>query len=149
MNTKVVEVDGHNFKAEQLLRIMSDKEGAHTENNPALIVPAGLSVDADKNHSHRLFNGIRFGSLTYLQIFSLFTGLYMVNRMRMMLDHLPFPKDNESVNYICQAISSSPRTIESKESEITFDFFHMVVLGHDSETRGKYNEGTRFYIKSL
>ncbi|MCY3709961.1 MAG: hypothetical protein OXG26_13790 [Caldilineaceae bacterium] len=148
MNTQVVEIDGHKFKAEQLLRIMSNKEGAHTEDNPALIAPHGLSVDVDKNHFHRLFNGIRFGSLTYLQIFTLFTGLYIVNRMKMMLEHLPFPKNNESVDYICETISNSPRQITSEDLEISFAFYHMLVLGTGRELRGDYSRGTRFYIKT-
>ena len=48
MNTKIVEIDDHHFKAEQLLRDMSNKEGAHIEDNPAMIVPDDLTIDKDK-----------------------------------------------------------------------------------------------------
>jgi len=148
MNTQVVEIDSHRFKAGQLLRIMSNMEGAHTEDNPALIVPCDLSVGVDKRHFHRLFNGIRFGSLTYLQVFSLYTGLYIVNRVKTMLEHLPFPKNNESIEYICDIISHSPQQITSVDSEISFSFYHMLVLGNERELRGDYSQGTRSYIKT-
>ena len=123
MNTRIIDIDGHQFTAEQLLRDMSNKEGAHIEDNPAMIVPDDLDLDKDKNTLHRLSNGVRFGSMTYLQIFSFFTGMYMVNRTRAMLGMLPFPEDNEAVAYICQAIAQSPRSITTENADIEFASF--------------------------
>ena len=91
LSTRVIEIDRYQFKAEQLLREISNKEGSHIEQNHSLIVPDDLNIDRDKDTLHRLANGVRFGSLTYLQIFSLFTGLYIVNRTKDLLKELPFP----------------------------------------------------------
>ena len=147
MNTRVIEIDGHQFKAEQLLRDMSNKEGAHIEDNQALMVPEDLNIDRDKNTLHRLTNGVRFGSMTYLQIFSLFTGLYLVNRTRGMLKRLPFPADNQAVVYICEAITQSPRSITTENADIQFDSHPLAVLGHDRALRGDYSLGIQSTFK--
>lgn len=149
MNTKIVEVDSLQFKAEQLLRIMSDKEGAHSERNSAAIVPGGVSVETDNDYAHGLFNGIKFGSLTYLQIFSLFTGLYIASRVTRMLAQSSFPRDNESLDYICNSIAKSPRQIPTGSSEVSFDFELMIALGRDLEPRGNYANSTESYIRGL
>lgn len=147
MNTRVLAIDGHQFTAEQLLRDMSNKEGAHIEDNPAMLVPDDLNMDKDKNTLHRLANGMKFGSMTYLQMFSFFTGLYIVNRTRGRLEELPFPGDNEEVAYIRQAIAQSPRTITSENADIQFASFPLAVLGQKGELRGDYRSGIRSSFK--
>ena len=64
MNTRIIEIDAHQFKAEQLLRDMSNKEGAHIEDNLAILVPDDLNIDKDKNTLHRLVNGVKLGSMS-------------------------------------------------------------------------------------
>ena len=86
---------------------------------------------------YREANGLRFGGLTYLQLFSLFTGLYIVNRTRPMLDNLPFPNDNHSVGYICNQIAKSPRSFAS-ESNIEISISPMFILERDGNVRGDY-----------
>ena len=147
MNIRVIEIDGHQFRAEQLLRDMSNKEGAHIEDNQALMVPEDLNIDKDKNTLHRLTNGVRFGSMTYLQIFSLFTGLYLVNRTRGMLKRLPFPADNQAVFYICEVITQSPRSITTGNADIQFNSYPLAVLGHDRALRGDYSSGIQSTFK--
>lgn len=141
MNTRIVDIDGHQFKAEQLLRDMSNKEGAHIEDNQAMLVPGDLNLDKDKNTLHRLANSVRFGSMTYLQIFSFYTGLYIANRTRPMLGHLPFPKGNQAVQYMCEAIADSPRSIATEDADIQLNSYPLAVLGQDRHLRGDYNSG--------
>ena len=147
MSTKVIEIDGHQFKAEQILRDMSNKEGSHIEENHSLIVPEDLNIDRDKNTLHRLANGVRFGSLTYLQIFSLFTGLYIVNRTRAMLGELPFPDGAQAVVYICDEINQSPRSIATENGDIEITSYPLAVLGHDRDLKGDYSSGVRSTLK--
>ena len=147
MSRQVIEIDGNQFHAEQLLRDMANKEGAHIEENHSLIAPEDVTFDRDKNTLHRLANAVRFGGLTYLQIFSLYTGLYMVNNTRPMLDKLPFPKGNESVAYICETISQSPRSLSTREAEIEFFNYPIAVLDHDRNLRGNFEAGVRSTFK--
>ena len=150
MNAKILEIDGQQFKAEQVLRDMSNKEGAHIEENPWFIVPPDLNIDKDSNTLHRLANGLRFGGMTYLQIFALFAGLYIVNRARLWIGELPFPEGNQSVAYLCETISQSPRSIASEEAEFACTSGPMAVLGHDRNLRGDYSSGitTTFKVPS-
>ena len=141
MNLRILEIDGHQFTAEQILRDMSNKEGAHIEDNPALIVPADLNIDRDKNTLHRLANGVRFGSMTYLQMFSFYTGLYIVNRTRPMLQKLPFPTGIQAVADICEVIANSPRSMAANGAEVQLNSNPMAVLGHDGHLRGDYGPG--------
>ena len=147
MSSNVIEIDGHPFKAEQMLRIMSNKEGAHSEDNPAIMSPCGFRVEADDKHLHRLFNGIRFGSLTYLQIFSLLTGLYIANRAKATLSQSTFPREDISVSYMCETISQSPQMFAPGKWEISFNYYHLTVPVQGSEPRGDYSKGVRSYTK--
>ena len=149
MNTRIIEIDGHEFKAEQLLRDMSNKEGAHIEDNQAMLVPDDLNIDKDRNTLHRLANGVRFGSMTYLQIFSLYAGLYVVNRTRPMLGHLPFPDGSQAVEYICEAIADSPRSIATDDADIQLTSYPLAVLGHDRQLRGDYSSGIESTFRAL
>lgn len=148
MNTKILEIDGQQFKAEQVLRDMSNKEGAHIEENPPFIVPPDLNIDRDSNTLHRLANSLRFGGLTYLQVFALFTGLYIVNRARLWVGQLPFPEDNHSVAYLSDTIAQSPRTIATEQAEIEFTSAPLAVLGHDRNLRGDYRSGITTTFKA-
>lgn len=143
MGTRIIEIDDHQFKAEQLLRDMANKEGAHIEDNPAMLVPDDLNIDRDKNTLHRLANGVRFGSMTYLQIFSLYTGLYMTNRIRAMLGQLPFPEGNQAVEYICEAIADSPRSITTDDADIQLTSNPLALIGRDGQLQGDYTSGIR------
>ena len=122
---------------------MANKEGAHIEENFSLITPENLTFDLDKNTLHRLVNAVRFGGLTYLQIFSLYTGLYIINNTRPILDKLPFPEGNESVAYICEAISRSPRSLTTKEADIEFFNHPIAVLDQDRNLRGNFGVGVK------
>ena len=148
MDTKIIEFDGQQFKAEQLLRDMSNKEGAHIEENHSLLVPHDLNMDPDRNTLHRLANGIRFGTMTYLQIFALYTGLYLVNRTRAILSNLTFPAGNEAVEYICETIKACPRSISTNNSDIEFTSYPLAVLGHDRLLRGDYSSGISSTVKA-
>ena len=141
MNTSILEIDGVRFKSEQILRDMSNKEGAHIEDNASFIVPEDVNVDKDGNTLHRLANSVRFGSLTYLQYFTLFTGLYLANRARFWIGDLPFPENNQSVAYMCETINSSPRSIATQQAEIEFTSAPMAILNRDLTLKGDFRTG--------
>ena len=148
MNAGILEIDGIRFKTEQVLRDMSNKEGAHIEENASFIVPADVSVDKDDNTLHRLANSVRFGGLTYLQNFTLFTGLYIVNRARLWIGDLPFPENNPSVAYMCETIDSSPKSIATQQAEIEFTGGPMAILDHDLKIKGDFSTGVTTTFKT-
>ena len=106
-----------------------------------MLVPDDLNIDKGKNTLHRLANGVRCGSMTYLQIFSFYTGLYMTNRTRAMLGQLPFLEGNQAVEYISEAIADSPRSTVTDNADIQLTSYPLAVLGRDRHLRGDYSSG--------
>lgn len=141
MNRKIFQIDDHTFTAERLLRDMANKEGAHIENNFAMLTTSDLPIDPDGNTLHRLNNAVIFGSLTYMQIFALYTGFYLLNRIRTMLDALPFPPTHQGVAYIRETIDDAPRTI-AITSEIQITSYPLTVLDSDGNLKGDYDSDT-------
>ncbi|MDE0630653.1 MAG: hypothetical protein OXH73_04040 [Caldilineaceae bacterium] len=151
LNTRVVEIDGQQFSAEQVLRFMANKEGAHSEDNPAMIFPKGYDgimnqMKWDKSHS--LFNEIKFGELTYLHLFTLFTGFYVVNMVKTILPQLPFSSNDSSINYIANQISQAPSSFSVKRVPITSGIGKAVFIDENLEVEGDYNSKNESYIKS-
>ena len=139
MNSPLLQIDGNEFKAQRILRDMANKEGAHIENNYPMMTTPDLPIDPDDNTLHRLANGIQFGGLTYLQIFSLYTALYILNRTRASLDQLTSLVSDQALDYIRQAINDAPRTITTTEADIQIVTGPMAVLDHDGKLRGDYS----------
>ena len=138
MNTPLLQIDDNEFKAQRILRDLANKEGAHIENNYPMMTTPDLPIDPDDNTLHRLANGIQFGGLTYLQIFSLYTALYILNRTRASLDQLTGLMNDQTLDYVSQTINDAPRTISTSEAEIQFISGPMAVLDHDGKLKGDY-----------
>ena len=141
MNAHLLEIDGNKFRAQRILRDLANKEGAHIENNYPMMTTPDLPIGPDDNTLHRLANGIRFDGLTYLQIFSLYTALYILNRTRASLDQLTGLMNGQTLDYIRQTIDDAPRTLTTSEAEIEIMSGPMAVLDHDGKLRGDYSSG--------
>ena len=139
MNAPLLQVDDNEFKAQRILRDLANKEGAHIENNHPMMTTSDLPINPDDNTLHRLANGIRFGGLTYLQILSLYTGLYIINRTRASLDQLTGLMNDQTLDYVRQTINDTPRTITTSEAEIQIISGPMAVLDHDGKLKGDYS----------
>ena len=93
LNTKVLQVDATVITAEDLLNMMVNREGAHTELNEMARVNAGGPIDikigdpaADK---YRKANVINFSGISYIQIFTFLVGHYLAKMMKSTLGHIP------------------------------------------------------------
>ena len=80
MNTKILEVNSMQFDARSVLHIMAVNEGVHT--NVRLPFMGPVLPDEDNNARYSAIDGIKFGIFSYMQLFSLFAGLYLVTRDR-------------------------------------------------------------------
>lgn len=151
MNAPLLQIDNNEFKAQRILRDLANKEGAHIENNHPMMTTSDLPIDPDDNTLHRLANGIQFGGLTYLQIFSLYTGLYILNRTRASLNQLTGLMNDQTLDYVGQTINNTPRTITTSEAEIQIISGPMAVLDHDGKLKGDYSSAlsTTFRIPPI
>ena len=139
LNTKVLQVDDVVFSAEDLLRLLANREGAHLDENFPLVSP--VPFDVDNTQRFAMASAVTFGGLSYPQLFSLFTGLYVANQVRRILDDLPFPPGHPSIVAMTDAIRRGPATLTSENAAIDNISQPLVVLGKDRTLQGDYSRG--------
>ena len=93
LNSRVLQVDDTTLTAEQLLRMMVNREGAHSERNELASLnfasPVRISLPDVGDEAYRRANTIKFSHLSYIQIFTYLVGVYIVNMMKASLRHIP------------------------------------------------------------
>ena len=93
LNSKVLQIDDLTLTTEQLLRMMVNREGAHSERNGMLglqfSAPVRISLPDAGDEAYSRANTIKFSQLSYIQIFTYLVGIYLVNMMRASLKHIP------------------------------------------------------------
>ena len=136
MNTKVLQIDDLTFTARDLLREIANNEGAHFGESKKLAMPdaSSLTFDNVKNQRYKAVNTVKFGGLSYAQNFVICTGLYIADRSKTILDHLPFSEPNEAIDEMCKKILGSPSKISGR-GEMENQTYHGVVLDHDLNVR--------------
>ncbi len=92
LRQKVLQVDNSILTAESVLRLIANKEGAHIELNEMTRLnastPIGLRLSDEKDELYRKGNWVSFGGISYLHVFTLHVGVYLLGMMKRMLKHL-------------------------------------------------------------
>ena len=146
MNAKILEINGRQFSASEVLRELSDKEGAHIEHNPAAIFPDDSIPANGKSTLHRECDWVHFNELSYLHIFSIYTGLYVVNRTKPTLMKLPLTHD-QTVQFMCRTISQCPWDLSCDDLKLRISNSLNLVFGDDNKLVQGYAEGVRTEFK--
>ena len=107
MNTKILEVNGMQFDTRSVLHLMAVNEGAHTNERLSMMGP--VLPDEDNDARYSAIDGIKFGVFSYIQFFSLFTGLYLVNRFREVFGPGALTSNDPRAKEMCQLIHLYPR----------------------------------------
>ena len=93
LNGKVVQIDDTVLSAGELLRMMANREGAHSDRDElthlSLSAPVNISLPDAGDEAYRKANTIKFSRLSYIQIFTYLVGIYLVNMMKASLRHIP------------------------------------------------------------
>ena len=93
LNSKVVQIHDTVLSAEDLLRMMANREGAHSDRNEltrlGLTSPVNISLPDAGDEAYRKANTIKLSRLSYVQIFTYLVGIYLVNMMKASLRHIP------------------------------------------------------------
>ena len=93
LKTKVLQVDATVITAEDLLNMMVNREGAHTELNEMARVNVGGPIDikiGDRAaEKYRKANVINFSGISYIQIFTFLFGHYLAKMMKSTLSQIP------------------------------------------------------------
>ena len=85
---KVLQVNSVGYTLKDALKLVADYEGAHTNDLPAFIAVGVNPEDIDKgrNMKYRLTNAVHFGCLSYIQLVTLYTGLYVIRRIQELIE---------------------------------------------------------------
>ena len=93
LNSKVMQIDGTVLSAEELLRMMANREGAHSDRDElthfGLSGPVNISLPDAGDEAYRKANAIKLSRLSYIQIFTYLVGIYLVNMMKASLRYIP------------------------------------------------------------
>ena len=116
MNLKVLQVGDAVLSTERILLLLANYEGAHVELNQLtrsnVSSPVDMKLPDEKDELYRKGTWITFGGVSYLHIFTLLVGIYLVNMMKETLRDLP---DNTvkrlHITHLLDSILQSPSRI--------------------------------------
>ena len=93
LNSKVLQVDDTVLSVEDLLRMMVNREGAHSDRDELTLLnlsgPVKISLADAGDEAYRRANTINLSRLSYVQIFTYLVGIYLVNMMKASLRYIP------------------------------------------------------------
>ena len=149
-NMKVLQVNDAVLTTERILRLIVNKEGAHVEPNEmtghSLSSPVELKLPHTNDELYRKGNLVKFSGISYLQIFTLLVGVYLVNTMKATLEHIPDEKKNRISN-LARTIQAAPPKIKFPTLSLTKEFGIGAVLystgdpNNPFELEGDYEKG--------
>ena len=140
MKTKILEVNSMQFDTRSILHLMAVKEGAHTSERLSMMGPVLPDEDSDARHS--AIDGIKFGVFSYVQFFSLFTGLYLVERFREALGAGALANTDPRAIEMSQLIQLYPRDFPLvMGSSVSVATNPLYILGKNKELVGDYSRG--------
>ena len=140
MNTKILEVNGMQFDTRSVLHLMAVNEGAHT--NERLPTMGPVLPDEDNDARYSAIDGIKFGVFSYMQFFSLRTGMYLVGRSREAFVPGALASTDPRAEEMCQLIHLYPRDFPlAMNSAVSIATNPLYVLGKKDELVGDYSQG--------
>lgn len=87
LHSKAVQVNSVGYTVRDVLRIVADYEGAHSNDMVAWIAVGVNPEDFDRgrNMKYRIINCVHFGCLSYAHILAMYSGLYIIREMQHLL----------------------------------------------------------------
>ena len=124
---EVLQVGDTVLTTERLLRLEADKEGAHVELNPMtrlnMSSPVNVSIPGDNFELYRKGIWVKFGGISYVQIFTLLLGVYLVKMMQATLLCIPEKlKNHRQIAYYSNEILKSPSHMLSPPLRLEKEF---------------------------
>ena len=140
MNTKILEVNGMQFDTRSVLHLMAVNEGAHTNERLPMMGP--VLPDENNDARYSAIDGIKFGVFSYMQFFSLLTGLYLAGRSREAFVPGALASTDPRAEEMCQLIHRYPRDFPlAMNSAVSIATNPLYVLGKKDELVGDYSQG--------
>ena len=150
LSSKAVQVNSVGYSVRDVLRIVADYEGAHSNDMVAWLA-VGVNpeeFDRGRNMKYRIINCVHFGCLSYAHILAMYSGLYIIREMQRLLR-----KAAESGRLAEMHASAVAKTIESVRTDLTFraritNATHEMVVVGTSNVPGKRRRQSVYRIWS-
>ena len=135
LGSKALQVNSVSYTIRDVLRLVANYEGAHTNEMPAFAAVGVNPEDFDRgrNMKYRLINCVYFGCLSYANILTLYSALYIIREMQQ------FFTDVANLERLSELHASAvAQTIEHIHTDLTWRT-HIVNATHEMIVVGKSN----------
>ena len=149
LGTKVLQVNSVGYTLRDALKLVSDFEGAHTNDQLPPFVAVGVNpddVDKGAKMRYRMANCVYFGCLSYIQLMVIYSGLYIIRMMQGLIRERPLGKDGVNMAGVAEIIATVESELSAR-SRIVNGCHEMIVVGK-SNVSGAERKPTRYRIWS-
>ena len=129
--TKILQVNSISYAVRDVLKLVADFEGAHTNDQLPVFVAVGVKPDDfDKGarKRYRMANCVYFGCLSYIQLVVIYSGLYIIRMMQNLIQKHPHCKDGVNVAGVAEVIAAVKSDL-SACSRIVNGCYEMIIVG--------------------
>ena len=132
INSELIQLDEIVLKFGDVIRLIANKEGAHIEPGYKVMLPdANTAIMESKNFRYEAVNALKFGGVSYAQLFCMFTALYFVNKEKDLIDKMG-ETENDTVCRICARIREY-QTAFFARGNFAYESHRLFVVGSDME----------------
>ena len=132
INSELIQLDEIVLKSGDAIRLIANKEGAHIEPGYKMMLPdTNTATMESKNFRYEAVNAVKFGGVSYAQLFLMFTALYFANRSKDLIDKMK-ETENETICRICARIREY-RTAFLARGNFAHESHRLFVVGSDME----------------
>ena len=116
MKTKVLQVGEDEMTVMSILKLVANKDGAHADSSEETYLSASLPVPVrlpdDNDELFRKGHWVTFGGISYLHIFTVLVGVYLVTMMNETLKHIPDERKRRlQIDHLSRTIAKCPAEI--------------------------------------
>ena len=158
LNCKLLQVDDTILSLEELLRMMVNREGGHSNRDELTQIsisgPVKIPLPDAGDTAYSQANTIRFSGLSYIQIITYLVGIYLVNMMNASLRYIsPEIARNSASTDIWRTITSAPSEPLNLSLELNKNYAMGTVLhstgdaDHPFEIVGDYGANSTTVIQ--
>ncbi|MCY4515104.1 MAG: hypothetical protein OXC69_08225 [Candidatus Tectomicrobia bacterium] len=131
LRRKVLQVNSVEYTISDALKLVADFEGAHSTDFHVSFVAVGVNpedIDKARGMKYRLAQSVLFGCLSYIQLFTMFSGLYILSKLSQLFVHSGGSISGSDARGVMERIDRIPQDFSLKGQAMT-NCHELVVIG--------------------
>ena len=129
--------------AKSILEIVANKDGAHADSSEmtheSISMPINIKLPGKSDELFRRGHWVTFGGISYLHIFTVLVGVYLVNMMKETLDHIPEEKKRHfQIADLSSTIANSPSEIRASKMVLNKNYGMGAVLDSTNDPNNPF-----------